>query len=112
MLALNFYKSSFEEKFLQTSTEFFKAEAERKMTELQLADYALFVNKTLDLEKERVELCLDISSKGRLIELIEKQLIYWQTEKILVNEGFDKLINEKKTSDLSLIYSLLKRVEQ
>ena len=75
MLALDFYKDSFEQAFLDETSDFFAKNAEVTFAELNLPSYMLYVDKILEREAERLRLCLDLSTRDKLIVILDKTLI-------------------------------------
>lgn len=107
---LQIYKEAFEQKFLNATKQLFQAEGQRKMQELDVPDYLRHVDKRLTEENERLLHYLDQGTKHQLIVTIERQLLAEHTAGIL-QKGLDLLLEENRTSDLSLLYSLFSRVK-
>lgn len=69
------------------------------------------MESTLLKESERVSECLDISTKHRLVKILEEELIDKFKDRILDNEEFEKFIVEQRIEDLRRLHSLLRRVD-
>lgn len=54
----------------------------------------IYVETTLQKEGERVSECLDISTKQRLVKILEEEIIDKFKDKTLDNEEFEKFIVE------------------
>ncbi|CDW79762.1 cullin 4 [Stylonychia lemnae] len=110
MFALNFYKGYFEDYFLKQTEEFFNRDSLLKMQDLNISGYLIYVDTMIQKETERVEECLDISTKKRLIEILQTELIKNHVQAILSSEEFSKFIQDQRLDDLRRLYDLLKKV--
>jgi methyl coenzyme M reductase subunit C-like uncharacterized protein (methanogenesis marker protein 7) len=75
MLALDFYKECFEPDFIIQTREFFVKDAAKNFDELNLPSYMLYVDKVLEREAERLRQCLDISTRDKLVPILDSALI-------------------------------------
>jgi hypothetical protein len=57
-----------------------------------MSGYIIYVEQILLKETERVQECLDISTKRKLIFILQKELITKHEKELLMNEEFSKLI--------------------
>eukprot|EP01112_Ceratiomyxa_fruticulosa_P022104 TRINITY_DN8006_c0_g2_i1.p1 TRINITY_DN8006_c0_g2~~TRINITY_DN8006_c0_g2_i1.p1 ORF type:complete len:753 (-),score=129.64 TRINITY_DN8006_c0_g2_i1:148-2406(-) len=108
-MSLGQYNDKFEQPFLESSSEFYGKEGERYIDETDVADYLKHVEKRLLEENERVMHYLDIGTKKALITVVERQLLENHVGNIL-KKGFQPLMNDNRTTDLSRMYVLLARV--
>lgn len=107
---LQIYKDAFEGKFLAATKTLYLAEGNRKMQELDVPEYLKHVDKRLAEENDRLLHYLDQSTKHQLIVNVERQLLAEHITGIL-QKGLDQLLEENRTADLSLLYSLFNRVK-
>ncbi|XP_056646921.1 cullin-4B [Diorhabda sublineata] len=107
---LQIYDKAFEQKFLQSTERLYAAEGQRLMQELEVPDYLAHVDKRIQEENERVLHYLDSGTKYQLIHTVEKQLLSEHVTNVL-QKGLEQLLNENRTSDLTLLYQLLSRVK-
>ncbi|RWS29109.1 cullin-4A-like protein [Leptotrombidium deliense] len=108
---LQIYKEVFEGKFLQATEELYAAEGQRLMQDQEVPAYLSHVDKRLNEEWERLMHYLDQSTKRPLIQCVEKQLISEHLCNIL-QKGLDQLLDENRTTELSLMYNLLSKVKE
>ena len=107
---LQIYKEAFEQKFLTATKHLYLAEGQRKMQDLDVPEYLKHVDKRLAEENERLLHYLDQCTKHQLIVTVERQLLAEHITGIL-QKGLDQLLEENRTSDLTLLYSLFSRVK-
>jgi cullin 4 len=107
---LQIYKEAFEQKFLVATKHLYQAEGQRKMQEFDVPEYLKHVEKRLLEENERLLHYLDHCTKHQLIVTVERQLLAEHITGIL-QKGLDLLLEENRTGDLSLLYSLFNRVK-
>lgn len=108
---LQIYQQIFEEKFLKSTDDFYSAEGQRLMEEMEVPLYLDHVNKRLMEENERIHYYLDHTTRWPLIHGVEKQLISQHLLPIL-QKGLDLLLDGNRLQELSLCYSLLGRVKE
>ena len=108
---LQIYQTAFEEKFLKSTEEFYAAEGQKLIIELEVSEYLKHVDRRLGEENERICHYLDHTTRWPLIHGVEKQLISEHLSSIL-QKGLDLLLDGNRHSDLSLCYSLLGRVKE
>jgi len=110
MLAdLDIYKEAFEKKFLVATEELYSLEGGSLVQELSVPQYLRHAERRLSEEQERLVHYLDSSSKWQLIRCVEKQLLAQHLSTVLA-KGLDQLLEENRTTDLQLLYSLVGRV--
>ena len=111
MLAdLQIYQEAFEKKFLSATEKLYSAEGQKLINDLPVPGYLGHAEKRLKEENERLLHYLDQSSKWQLVHTVEKQLLALHLSTIL-SKGLDCLLEENRTEDLQLMYSLLGRVK-
>lgn len=108
---LQIYQEAFENRFLKATEELYAAEGQRLMQEQEVPAYLQHVDKRLSEEWERLLYYLDHSTKKSLIQCVEKQLLGEHLTTIL-QKGLDQLLDENRTPDLTLMYSLFSRVRE
>ncbi|XP_046414629.1 cullin-4A isoform X2 [Neodiprion virginianus] len=107
---LQIYQEAFEAKFLVATERLYAAEGQRLMNEHDVPEYLAHVDKRLQEENERLLHYLDTSTKWSLIHTVEKQLLSEHITSLL-QKGLSGLLDENRTSDLSLLYNLYSRVK-
>ncbi|CRK95544.1 CLUMA_CG009009, isoform A [Clunio marinus] len=107
---LQIYKEAFEQKFLVATKHLYQAEGQKKMQEFDVSEYLKHVDKRLTEENERLLHYLDQCTKHQLIVTVERQLLAEHIQGIL-QKGLDQLLEENRTNDLMLLYSLFNRVK-
>jgi hypothetical protein len=71
MLALDFYRQDFEQAFLDQTHAFFSKNAEENFKALNLVSFMQYVDKILEREAERLQQCLDMITRDKLIEILD-----------------------------------------
>mmetsp|Transcript_43213 Transcript_43213/g.41560 ORF Transcript_43213/g.41560 Transcript_43213/m.41560 type:complete len:129 (+) Transcript_43213:425-811(+) len=85
ILAIDLYQHSFEKMYLSDTQKFFTQDAQQKFNSHNLSSYLSYVELTLEKEVERVAECLDISTKQKLLQLLEKEIIDSLKDNMLSN---------------------------
>ena len=75
-----------------------------------MSSYLLYIEMVMHKESERVQECLDISTKKMLIDILNRELISNHEQNLLENEDFKKFIADQRVEDLRRLYELMKRV--
>ena len=65
---------------------------------------------TIQKECERIEECLDLSTKGKLVHILQAELIATHSERLLSSPDLPSLLTETRSEDLRRLFDLLKRV--
>eukprot|EP00066_Takifugu_rubripes_P025487 XP_011614753.1 PREDICTED: cullin-3-like [Takifugu rubripes] len=106
------YEEYFENAFLDISTELFQLESEKFLAEQSADKYLTKVEDIITQECERVLSCMDISTKERIIQVVEQVMItdHMQTVVEMENSGLVYMLEHTKVQDLARMYRLLSRV--
>ncbi|XP_056913040.1 cullin-3-like [Takifugu flavidus] len=128
------YEEYFENAFLDISTELFQVslcksrrvrflsgikmsplfqlESEKFLAEQSADKYLTKVEAIITQECERVLSCMDISTKERIIQVVEQVMItdHMQTVVEMENSGLVYMLEHTKVQDLARMYRLLSRV--
>lgn len=108
MFELSYYTKYFEPQFLKVTFDYYKAESYRLVHSLSIPEYILHANKRREEElEERISAYLDIQSKQKLDKGITHELIYSKAN-IIIQNGFNEMMENQLTEPLSIIYDLLK----
>lgn len=110
LVDLQIYQVAFEKKFLSATEKLYSAEASNLVNQLDVPSYLIHVEKRLREENERLLHYLDSSSKWQLVHMVEKQLLTEHLNTILTR-GLDMLLEENRLADLSLMYTLVGKVQ-
>ncbi|RUS21786.1 hypothetical protein BC937DRAFT_91460 [Endogone sp. FLAS-F59071] len=109
-LDLAIYSSAFEGQFLESTRLYYHAEGERRINSLEVPKYLQNVEIRLKEEgTDRMLHYLDKSTKGPLVAVVEGELFERHVGTIL-EKGFDEMMNGNRKEDLSVLYTLLSRV--
>jgi len=107
---LQIYQDAFETEFLQATDRLYAAEGQRLMHDRDVPEYIAHVDKRLTEENGRLVHYLDTSTRKPLVTCVEKQLLQEHVVQLL-EKGLDQLLEQNRTADLTLIYSLFSRVK-
>ncbi|PNH08922.1 Cullin-4 [Tetrabaena socialis] len=107
--SLGIYADAFHEPFMRASSQFYRAEGERLMAELDIPAYLRHCETRLSEEFERCSEYLDPSSRRPLIAAVEAQLVGRHTGPLL-DRGLGPLLDGHRVADLGRLYGLLARV--
>ncbi|KAG2482358.1 hypothetical protein HYH03_018708 [Edaphochlamys debaryana] len=107
--ALGIYADAFHGPFMKASTQFYRAEGERLMAELDVPAYLRHCETRLSEEFERCSEYLDASSRRPLIGAVEAQLVGRHTAPLL-DRGLAPLLDGHRVADLGRLHGLLGRV--
>uniref|UniRef100_A0A7S2RUN5 Cullin-4 n=1 Tax=Mucochytrium quahogii TaxID=96639 RepID=A0A7S2RUN5_9STRA len=110
LVALQLYEEKFEARFLQETCDFYKQESVRIFQQSLVPDYLLHVEQRLKEEKKRVTQYLDPQTRSQLVKVCEKELILTHVS-ILLEKGFETLMDARRTADLQRMYTLFARVD-
>uniref|UniRef100_A0A061S151 Cullin 3 n=1 Tax=Tetraselmis sp. GSL018 TaxID=582737 RepID=A0A061S151_9CHLO len=105
------YVDDFERHFLETSSEFYRVEAQELLSTCNCPEYLRRVAKRLEEESRRVSAYLDDSTGSKITAVVETELINNQMTVVLEmeNSGLVALLQDEKVEDLLLMYKLLGR---
>lgn len=107
--ALGIYTDVFERPFLDASKAFYAREGALRIGTYETAEYMLHVEARLKEEADRINACLESSTRKPLIALLEQQLVAEHVASV-VEKGFAPLMKDPRTEDLARMYNLLARV--
>ncbi|KAK4488154.1 hypothetical protein RD792_003896 [Penstemon davidsonii] len=107
--ALGIYAESFEQPFLEYTSEFYAAEGVKYMQQSDVPDYLKHVEIRLQEENGRSLLYLDATTRKPLIATAEAQLLERHISAIL-DKGFVMLMDGKRFDDLQRMFVLFSRV--
>ncbi|GMM51941.1 cullin [Starmerella bacillaris] len=105
---LLFYTDYFEKPFLESTKQFYEAEADTVLSTYGVGEYMHRVSQRLKQEEERVVSYLLPSTLDPLMIVLESTLISDHQE-VLTNQ-FSVLILEESQEDLHMLYTLLRKV--
>ncbi|XP_055346705.1 cullin-4A-like [Paramacrobiotus metropolitanus] len=109
MLAdLSLYENPFEGLFLKDTQTMYSMESREYLATHDISSYLKYVKKRLDEEEQRIENYLQLSTRKRLIPIVEQELIQTHQSAVIA-AGTDLLMDEKRMEDLSLMYQLCSR---
>jgi cullin 4 len=109
LAAINMYESSFQEPFLTASSEYFQAEAERMVADVDVPTFLAHTERRLSQEAERSINTFSPATRHPLIVIIEQRLVADHVPTLL-EKGFDVICDERRKADLHRFYSLFARV--
>ena len=107
---LQIYADVFEKKFLASTADLYSEEGKEMAEKVDVVEYLAHVSRRLGEEEQRVIHYLDPSTKRPLIACVERMLVSDHLQHLLA-KGLDKLLEDNRVSDLSLMYSLFSRVK-
>ena len=101
------------EEFLQTSTEFYKAEADRLLRECDAGTYLLKTQRRLDEECDRSQNTLSPLTEAKIRGVVEKCLITDSIREVMEMEGsgINQMLDHDRYEELKLLYRLISRVD-
>lgn len=106
------YIDIFERPFLRDSAQFYSQESRDFILENTCPAYVAKAHARLKEEADRVTRCLHASTKRRLLEIVERELIlqHAQTLVEMENSGCVAMFRDDKIQDLRDLYNLFLRV--
>lgn len=106
------YLTAFEQLFLDSSREFYKAESAKL---LETADAAMYCRKTLARIHEEAQRCdttLSEVTKPKITAVLEDEFIKNKLRDLIVTEsGVKHMVDNDRFADLKLVYALNSRVD-
>nr|KMM71921.1 cullin-4B [Coccidioides posadasii RMSCC 3488] len=109
---LRVYKSEFEPAMLEASDRYLKAWADNEANSSYLATYVSKSHRVIEKEMERCDLFnLDIDTKQRLSEMLDKRLVSDQSDTLLKESDVLGLLRTSNQIALGELYSLLQRID-
>eukprot|EP00191_Tetraselmis_sp_GSL018_P009710 CAMPEP_0177609228 /NCGR_PEP_ID=MMETSP0419_2-20121207/18950_1 /TAXON_ID=582737 /ORGANISM="Tetraselmis sp., Strain GSL018" /LENGTH=732 /DNA_ID=CAMNT_0019104085 /DNA_START=252 /DNA_END=2450 /DNA_ORIENTATION=+ len=106
------YEKDFEKHLLSDTAAFYQKKAAVWIQEDSCPDYMLKAEKRLELEEERVEHYLHVSTKDKLLKEVQTELLAKYETELLEKEhsGCAALLRDDKTEDLARMYRLFNRI--
>ncbi|GEM06638.1 cullin 3 [Rhodotorula toruloides] len=106
------YKTTFEQAFLKQTEEFYARESARLLIECDCPSFLQRINRRLEEESTRAQSYLNASTEPLLMSLLDNVLIEQHLSSVLEHpaSGLSTLIQDSRTDDLKLLYTLFGRV--
>merc|ERR1712137_109294 len=111
LISLKLYEGSFESHILQETGDHYRRESHAKLEEHTLSFYLEYVSSSLRQERERAQLFLHPNTLLKVMEIVEREIIYEHTNTML-EKGFFTLMEENNQNDLNCLYLFLKKVRR
>lgn len=108
LAAIYTYSDTFEEPFLSSTSDYYLAESNRLIAELDVPTYLSHVEKRIARELERASDYLDVNTRKCLMAIVEKRLIVDHCGALL-DKGFAAMCDEGRLQDLKRCYMLFGR---
>eukprot|EP01016_Furgasonia_blochmanni_P032635 TRINITY_DN3364_c0_g1_i7.p1 TRINITY_DN3364_c0_g1~~TRINITY_DN3364_c0_g1_i7.p1 ORF type:complete len:436 (-),score=155.69 TRINITY_DN3364_c0_g1_i7:601-1908(-) len=110
-LKINVYKEMFEPEFLKVSETYFTNEAQSLIANFEIKAYMTHVETRLHQEAERVNACMDKSTKEQIIPMLQRIFVSENLE-VIISNGFQSLLEALNITDLKRLYYLLDMVKK
>lgn len=106
------YKSWWQEKFLESTREYYTLEAETNVERLSAPEYLERVDRRLKEEKDRIQQYLHPTTEPLLFSLLDHVLISQNLQAVVdhPNAGLATLLAENRYTDLARMYRIFGRV--
>ncbi|KAI9486249.1 MAG: Cullin family-domain-containing protein [Benjaminiella poitrasii] len=112
MIELSYYSTDFENRFLTSTNNYYKEEANHHINTLPVPDYIQHASMRLQQESnERIKNYLDSRTKRGLTHAVTNQLIYKKASKI-IEKGFNYILDNNLIEPLKIFYELLGQSEE
>lgn len=105
---LEVYKEAFEKPFLAQTEAYYRLESQAYIAENSVTDYMKKAVTRLQEEEDRVDMYLHASTKKPLVTACENVLVKAHID--LLQEEFQRLLEQDKEEDLQRMYNLLHRI--
>ncbi|KAI3813202.1 hypothetical protein L1987_17920 [Smallanthus sonchifolius] len=111
-LGSSVYQEDFEKPFLVVSADFYRGESQLFIESCDCGDYLKKAEKRLNEEIERVSHYLDAKSEVKITNVVEKEMIESQMNRLvhMENSGLVNMLMDDKYEDLGRMYHLFRRV--
>jgi transcriptional regulator of heat shock response len=111
LLDLGLYSSHFEERFLNSTTEFYQTEGAERVSSMRIYDYLTYVETRLQEEQDRVEQYLHVSTREAVMKILHTELLIVHKERV-IQEGAKQLFEVHHVHDMHRLYELVSRIEK
>ncbi|KAK7888012.1 hypothetical protein LTR67_009407 [Exophiala xenobiotica] len=107
------YLTSFEPKFIEASTAFYKAEGQALLGEADASTYCTHSRRRLAEEEERCKQTISQVTEHKIKAVVEKELISAHIREVINMEGtgVKNMLDNDKIQDLANVYELIARVD-
>ncbi|KAG9296630.1 hypothetical protein G9A89_002901 [Geosiphon pyriformis] len=108
------YATDFENKFLETSADYYNLEGQTLVEKCDAPEYMKKVEKRLNEEEQRIRHYLSSTTEPKIRGIVEEQLIskHLKTVIEMENSGLIPMLSNEKMDDLARMYKLFGRVPQ
>jgi cullin 1 len=112
MDSMDAYEADFEADLLSTTATFYKRKAAVWIAEDSCPEYMVKAEECLRAEEDRVQHYLHISTKPKLLEQVETEVLAHYEQQLLEkeNSGCAALLRDDKKEDLARMYRLFSRI--
>lgn len=107
---LSLYEQEFESLLLEQTRQFYTMQSHILLTTHSVNDYLIIVEELILDEEKRAKRYYHNSSHGKIMKVVEEQLIIAHIQ--VIQKEFMKLLIENRVNDLTRFYQLLSRVNQ
>eukprot|EP01100_Stratorugosa_tubuloviscum_P004615 TRINITY_DN215_c0_g5_i1.p1 TRINITY_DN215_c0_g5~~TRINITY_DN215_c0_g5_i1.p1 ORF type:complete len:775 (-),score=366.16 TRINITY_DN215_c0_g5_i1:24-2348(-) len=104
------YSKFFEQRFFESTSEYYAQESAKFISENSVTDYLRKVEQRLEEEDQRCTNYLHSDTRGRLIKICEETMI--SKHKETIHPEFKRLLEEEKNEDAKRLFLLLNRVHK
>lgn len=113
MSTMDCYEQDFETAMLEATSEYYRVKAAAWINEDSCPEYMIKAEECLRLEEERINNYLDQSSKTKLLQYVEQELLTEHKTPLLDKEhsGCRALLRDDKVDDLARMYRLFSRIQ-
>lgn len=109
LIELSYYTTDFEPRFLTSTNNYYKEEANKLINGLSTQEYLQNANSRRQEEiEDRVRNYLDPRTKQELAFAVTNQLVFQKTE-VLITKGFNQLMDKNMVQPLKIFYGLLEQ---
>ncbi|KAH9845832.1 putative cullin family protein [Teratosphaeria destructans] len=106
------YLRSFERRFLQTSADFYRIEAERLLRESDAGQYCRQAKRRIDEEQDRCRSTLSESTAPKIQRVVEDELIRNKMKGLIeMDTGVQSMVANDKFDEIGLVFELEARVD-
>ena len=108
------YCQDFEKKFLETTRRHYKMLSEQWLSTMSCPEFLSAAKQALEEEENRADQVLDLSTKTKLLSIVEEELIknHAQTLADMNQTGCLSMFQHSRLEELKLIFEIFKRVPE